>query len=146
MRNFLLAAPLFGLLIIPAIGQDRPNLSGSWQLDSSKSEFHNGRIDSETWVIKEDGNSIDITETEKNKTSEIKCSVDGKDCKISGDSKATTSFWYNGPMLVEFETRGDHVTRYRMTLSDDGKTLKVEATSIVPKGDQKDVLVFEKQG
>ena len=49
-------------------------------------------------------------------------------------------------MLVEMENKGDHVTRYRMKLSGDGKTLTVQLTSIVPQSSQDDVLVFNKQG
>jgi hypothetical protein len=143
---WLIAVPIVVLFVTPVAGQVKPNLSGTWQLDASKSEFHNGKIDSATWVIDERNNSIRISETEKGKTIEVQCTTDGKDCKTGGDNKATTSFWYNGPMLVEFETKGDLVTRYRMTLSEDGKTLKAETTSIVPQNNQMDVLVFKKQG
>jgi hypothetical protein len=48
-------------------------------------------------------------------------------------------------MLVEMESRGEHVTRYKMKLSADGKTLTVDTTSIVPQSTQDDVLVFQKQ-
>jgi hypothetical protein len=100
----------------------------------------------ETWVILEDDSSIQITESEDgaSKKIELKCTTDGKECKISGN-KATASFWYNGPMLVEMESKGDRVMRYRMKLSDDGKTLTVDTTSIVPKGTQDDLMVFRKQ-
>jgi hypothetical protein len=127
-------------------GQDRPNLSGTWQFDNAKSQLHSGKAAAATWVINEDGDSIQITQSgdEEGKKIELKCTTDGKECKVSGE-KGTTSFWYNGPMLVEMETRGDHVMRYRMKLSDDGKTLTVEATSIVPQSSEGDVLVFQKQ-
>jgi predicted secreted protein len=134
------------LLALPLAAQDdRPNLSGTWQFDSSKSELHTARA-AATWVINENDSSIDITESEEgaSKKIEMKCTVDGKVCKVAG-LKATTSFWYNGPMLVEMETKGDHVTRYRMKLSGDGKTLTVDTTSIVPQDPQDDVLVFRKQ-
>ena len=99
-----------------------------------------------TWVINEDDSSIQITESEEgaSKKTELKCTTDGKQCKVGGD-KATASFWYNGPMLVEMESKGDRVMRYRMKLSSDGNTLTVDTTSIVPKATQDDVLVFRKQ-
>jgi len=147
MRNAatLLACSALALCL-PLAGQDRPNLSGTWQFDSSKSEIHSVRVGGATWVIDEDDSSIKITESEDGaaKKIELKCSTDGKECKVIGD-KASASFWYNGPMLVEMETKGDHVTRYRMKLSDDGKTLTVDTTSIVPQSTQDDVLVFRKQ-
>ncbi len=148
MRNAatLLAYSVFAILALPLAAQDRPNLSGTWQFDSAKSELHSVKVTSATWVINEDDSNIDITESEEgeSKKVELKCTTDGKQCKIGGE-KATASFWYNGPMLVEMESKGDRVVRYRMKLSDDGKTLTVATTSIVPQASQDDVLVFRKQ-
>ncbi len=148
MRNAatLLACSALAVFSLPLLAQDRPNLSGTWQFDSSKSELHTVKVGGATWVINEDDSSIQISESEDGaaKKTELKCTTDGKQCKVSGD-KATASFWYNGPMLVEMESKGDHVMRYRMKLSDDGKTLTVDTTSIVPQVTQDDVLVFHKQ-
>jgi len=135
---------LFALLATLASAQDKPNFTGTWQLDPARCDFHTAKISDANWAIEESDNSIHLTENEAGKAIEMKCSTDGKDCEVHGD-KAKASFWFNGPMLVEMETRGDHVTRYRLTLSQDGKTLKVETTSIVPQGDANDVLVFTKK-
>lgn len=147
MRNAatLLACSVFGVFTFSLAAQDRPNLSGTWQFDGSKSELHNMTLADATWVISEDDGSIQITESEggASKKLDLKCTTDGKECKVGG-AKATASFWYNGPMLVEMENKGEHVTRYRMKLSADGKTLTVDTTSIVPKSSQDDVLVFQK--
>lgn len=145
MRMFPVCTAL-AILILPLAAQDRPNLSGTWQFDSSQSQLHDVTVSGAIWVINEDDSSIQISETQDgvSKKHELKCTTDGKECKVSGE-KATASFWYNGPMLVEMESKGDHVTRYRMKLSDDGKTLTVQTTSIVPKADTDDVLVFRKQ-
>ena len=140
----LAACSALALLALPLGAQDRPNLSGTWQFDSSKSELHTVRASGGTWVINEDDSSIQISEDGDGKKVEMKCTTDGKECKVAGE-KGTASFWYNGPLLVEMETRGDHVTRYRMTLSADGKTLTVDSTSIVPQSPQDDKLVFHKQ-
>ena len=140
------ACLVFALGVVPALGQDddRPNLTGTWQLDASKSDLKLSKITSATWVIEETDTSIHITSTEngKGKKSELQCTTDGKECKSPGDRR--TSFWYNGSMLVEMETRNDHVTRYRMKLSGDGKTLTVEVAQIVPQNDKIDTLVFQK--
>ncbi|MBZ5608756.1 MAG: hypothetical protein LAP38_10885 [Acidobacteriia bacterium] len=147
MRIFVTATTLLVLVLLaaPAVAQDRPNFSGNWQFDASKSELHNLKLANATWTIKQDDSSIDIAENEggSGRAIELKCTTDGKDCKVSGE-KAKASMWYNGPMLVEMETRGDHVVRYRLTMSQDGKTMKVETTQIVPQTDGIDVLVFEK--
>jgi hypothetical protein len=138
MRN--LAA--FSACLILAFGQDRPSLTGTWQFDAARSELRTSKMASATWVIEEGDNTIHIT---RDKKSELRCTTDGKECHVTGE-KATASFWYNGPVLVEMETKGDHVTRYRIKLSDDGKTLTVELTHIVPQIDKIDTLVFGKQG
>lgn len=149
MRNLAVFAVFSSLavLALPLAGQDdRPNLSGTWQFDGAKSDLHTVKVAGATWVINEDDSSIQIVESEDgaDKKIELKCTTDGKTCKVSG-GKSTASFWYNGPMLVEMETKGEHVVRYRMKLSDDGKTLTVDTTSIVPQSTQDDVLVFRKQ-
>ena len=135
------------LVLFAAVGQDRPSLSGTWQLDASKSEQRLSKVASATWVIQEGDNSIHLTESEggKGKKIELQCTTDGKECQVTGD-KAKASFWYNGAMLVEMQTRGEHVIRYRMKLSEDGKTLTVEVNQLVPNTDKSDVLVFAKQG
>lgn len=141
----LLACSALAVLTLPLAAQDRPDLSGTWQFDSSQSKVHTVNIAGATWVINEDGDSIQISETESgDKKVEMKCTTDGKECKLTGE-KAKASFWYNGAMLVEMESKGDHVTRYRMKLSTDGKTLTVDSTSIVPQSTEDDVLVFKKQ-
>jgi hypothetical protein len=146
IRAALVACSTLALLALPLAAQDRPNLSGTWQFDSSKSELHTVKIAGGMWVINEDDNTIQITESADGAVKKIdfKCTTDGKECKITG-AKAKASFWYNGPMLVEMETKGDNVVRYRMKLSDDGKTLTVDTTSIVPQSTQDDILVFRKQ-
>jgi len=146
MAGSLTACSALAVLVVPLAAQDRPNLSGTWQFDSSKSELHSTKVAGATWVIHEDEDSIQITESAEgaSKKIEMKCTTDGKQCKVGGE-KATASFWYNGPVLVEMETKGDRVTRYRMKLSDDGKMLTIETTFIVPQSTQDEVLVFRKQ-
>jgi len=149
MRSLTTSSAFLALALFAYSGkaQDHPNLAGTWQFDSSKSEQTNTKIANATWVIEEGDNTIHIIETESGtaKKVELKCSTDGKDCNIAGGGKAKTSFWYNGLTLVEMETRGDHVNRYRMKLSDDAKALTVEVSSIVPRVDKPDLLVFQKQ-
>jgi hypothetical protein len=145
MTVTVMSVMVAALLAAPAFAQDRPNFSGAWQFDASKSELHNVKIANGTWTIKQDDTSINISQSDgsNGKPIELKCTTDGKECAINGE-KAKASLWYNGAMLVEMETRGDHVIRYRLTISEDGKTMKVETTQIVPQTDGIDVLVFEK--
>jgi hypothetical protein len=133
-------------LMLIAQDQERPSFNGTWQFDPSKSELRSSKISSATWVMEEGDNSIHITQTEngKPKKTELQCTTDGKECKFPGDRR--DSFWFNGSTLVDMETKNTNVIRYRMKISDDGKTLTVEVTPIVPQSDKIDTLVFQKQG
>ena len=135
------------LPMLPAMGQnqERPIFSGTWQFDASKSDVHLSKITSASWVIEEADNSIHITQTEngKGKKTELQCTTDGKECKFPGDRR--DSFWYTDGMLVDMETKSDHVIRYRMKISGDGKTLTVEVTHVVPQTGKMDTMVFQKQ-
>ena len=146
MRTVIFTLLTCSVLILAVAGQDqeRPSFNGTWQFDASKSELHSSKISSATWVIEEGDNSIHISQTEngKPKKTELQCTTDGKECKFPGDRR--DSFWFNGSMLVDMETKNDHVIRYRMKISDDGKTLTVEVTPIVPQSDKIDTLVFQK--
>jgi hypothetical protein len=142
---FLSASIFLGLASAPAPAQDdRPNLSGTWQLDPAKCDLHSGKAGSATWVIDEKDNSIHIVENDGSKDRNVECSTDGKECSVTPD-KAKASFWYNGPTLVEMETKGSNATRYRMKLSADGSVLNVEVTHIVPQSDKSDTLAFVKR-
>jgi hypothetical protein len=149
MRTVICTLSACLLVVVLAAGaegqdQERPSFTGAWQFDASKSELHSSKISSATWVIEEGDNSIHISQTEngKPKKTELQCTTDGKECKFPGDRR--DSFWFNGSMLVDMETKNDHVIRYRMKISDDGKTLTVEVTAIVPQSDKIDTLVFQK--
>jgi len=47
--------------VAPAIGQDKPNFTGSWQFDASKSKLHDMKMADANWLIEEGDNSIHIT-------------------------------------------------------------------------------------
>ena len=150
----LLSALLLPVLLGAGLyGQDdsRPDLTGKWQLNSTKSDIQLNRISDLSMVITEKDGKINIVETEKSadgkaRTVTFNCTTDGKDCKVPED-KSTASFWYNGPMLVSMVTKhnGSEVTRERLSLQQGTKELDVEISSVVPQSDKKDKLVFEKQ-
>jgi len=143
----LSAGLILAVFALPGTAQEaaKPSLTGTWQFDPARSELHNSKMTSATWVIDEGDNSIRITATEsgKSKKVEMQCSTDGKECQVTGD-KSRASFWYNGPILVEMQTKGDTVTMFRLKASEDGKTLTVELTHIVPQIDKSDLMVFQK--
>jgi hypothetical protein len=150
MRKFLWIVSLGGCL---AWAQDaKPDLTGTWRLDTAKSEMYSTKPSVLTWLIQEKGGSIEMKQVEKDEGGHERqvaftCGIGGKECAFKEpDGQVKASFWYNGPMLVEMKTlHNDHVGRYRMKLGEDGKTLNVEFTSIAPASDKTDHLVFSKQ-
>lgn len=134
-------------------GQDdsKPDLSGKWQLDASKSDMQLSRLSDLIMVISEKDGKINIDEDQKladGKERKIAyvCTTDGKECDVTG-AKAKASFWYNGPMLVAMETQrnGGSVIRQKLKLSQDSKQLTVEISSLVPQTDKMDKLVLDKR-
>src|ERR687892_593199 len=64
------------------------------------------------------------------------------DWKLEGES-GQVSMYYNGPVLVELDMNGDHVTKKRLHLAADGKAMEMEVVPISPPG-ASEKLVFAK--
>lgn len=135
MRWILFVSVIF---VSACFGQDaRPDLSGTWVLDNGGT----------TWKIAQKDDSIQVNEVANNRTFTYSCPIGGRDCTIQDpEGKATASFWFNGPVLVEMKTeqRSKNVSKYRMKLVDDGKALEVEVTPIVPASGKTEKLTFKK--
>ena len=113
-----------------AFAADRPNLNGTWQLSSN----HEERLKLETLLIQQTPDGVKISEFgAKEETVDIACGVDGHECKLK---EGEISFWYNGPALVmmEMHHNRDVVTKTRLVLSEDGKTLNLEVIHVSPPG------------
>src|SRR5579864_5833958 len=141
------------IVCVSLVAQDdaKPNLSGSWRMDPSKSEMQLNKLSGLTLLISEKDGTININENQnladgKERKIVYVCTTDGKECDVSG-IKAKASFWYNGPMLVSMETQrnGSSVIRQRLKLSQDSKELTVEISSLVPQTDKMDKLVLDRQ-
>lgn len=130
---------------------DKPDLTGKWQLDPAKSDMQVNKLSDMMLVIAEKDGKINITQDEKlpdgkERKLTYNCPTNGVDCTVP-ETGAKASFWYNGPMLVNMETekKGGSVIRERMKLSPDSKQLTVEISSLVPASDKVDKFVLQKQ-
>ena len=131
---------LIAFAVGAAFAADRPELNGTWQLSSS----HEGRLKFETLLIQQTPDGIRISESgAKEKAVDIACSVDGRECKLK---EGEISFWYNGPALVmmEMHHNRDVVTKTRLALSEDGKSLNLELIQVSPPGSSS-TYTFKKQ-
>jgi hypothetical protein len=151
----LLPAILLGAALTAPAGMavEKPNLSGFWQWNPSKGDFHAAKLTGLTWVIDQKDESLHFSEIAKDSGGkEIKsafdCTMDGKECSVKlGGHPAKVSFYFNGDALVEIESRGPGhavTVKKRLHLLGDGKSMNVEMIPVVGTQDA-GKMVFEKQ-
>lgn len=104
---------------------DRAKLAGAWLADEGTS-----------WVLQNTADTVKITQSQNGqRVSEIECNVTGKECEVNESGhKAKVSFWFNGPKLVEFETKGSEVVKRTFVVSGQQDVIDVEIIPIVPGG------------
>jgi hypothetical protein len=108
----------------------RARLMGRWQQSDE-----NGQTKS-TWALESLGGAIHVTSSNGTQTlEEFKCNTVGKECAGKDAGRPSkVSLWFNGPKLVELETRGTQVLKRRFSISGDGDTMDLETIPIVPTG------------
>ncbi len=147
-RRVLLPAVAFAA----AFASDRPDLSGTWQLDTAHSQIADPKLKAEVLAIRQKEDSIEISESitdtaGKSKTIAIACGTSGETCDVRTGIREQVTFWYNGPALVMTEMRhgNDWVVKRRLKPSPDGKALTVEIVHVAPPGQKDETLAFTKQ-
>jgi hypothetical protein len=118
-------------LAITALAQDssdRSKLIGQWQSEA-------GANSPESWKIETEGDTMHITQFRSGtKTAEIACNTMGRECEGTDEGhRAKVSMYYNGPKLVQLETKGDEVVKRRFSIAGDGG-LEIELIPISPQG------------
>jgi hypothetical protein len=130
-----------------AVGQEaKPNFSGTWKLDASKSQVHSGKPLIVSVTIEQKDSAIHIARRIKaadgtETTVQYTCTIDGKDCDAPAVGKV--SFFFDGPALIEMDVSDDQISRMIMTL-DDRQTICASVSYMFPKANS-DALVFDKQ-
>ncbi len=121
----LYIAILFGSTAVADDAADHAKLTGTWQADEGA-----------TWVLQNTANTVKITQTRNGqRVSEIECNVNGKECQVNESGhKAGVSLWFNGPKLVEFETKGSEVVKRTFAVSAQPDVLDIEVIPILPGG------------
>jgi hypothetical protein len=122
---------LVGLSVLADDKADREKLIGSWQPQVASSGASGAG-----WTFVSKGNSLEVTELDgEKKIARFECSTDGTGCEIkTGGKKATISMWFNGPKLVQMETRGSDVVKRRFGILPPGDAMEMEVIPIVPSG------------
>jgi hypothetical protein len=107
----------------------RARLMGSWQSA--------GTGDTKaTWALEGSSGSIHVTSSNGTQTvADFECNTVGKECPVKdAGRKSKVSMYFNGPKLVELETRGTQVVKRLFSISGDGDTMDLETIPIAPEG------------
>jgi hypothetical protein len=134
MKPISAAAFLVLLCGAGAIGDDqsdREKLIGSWELQGAP-----GDGTPSGWIFSEQGSSLGVTQLEgTRKIANFECGVDGVSCEIKeSGNKVKVSFWFNGPKLVQLETKGSGVVKRRFAIVSQADVMDMEVIPIVPSG------------
>jgi hypothetical protein len=134
-----------GMLLLCSMGlagqsEDRSKLMGKWELQGQ-----NKSAKSLVWVVEDKGDSIRITRSVGDQiVSDFQCNV-GQECKVKDSGKsATVTMYFNGPRLVELETRGSDVVKRRFAAASKEDTMEVEVIPLLPAGGSNETLVFKR--
>jgi hypothetical protein len=130
---------LLGSIALADDYDDRAKLSGKWQLESATSAEK-----AQVWLVEDKGASIHIVQSVGDqKIAEFECPL-AQECKAKESGKSVTvTVYYNGPRLVEMETRGKETFKRRFGLGKKADTIEVEVIPVVPAGDT-EMLVFKR--
>jgi hypothetical protein len=145
---------ILALAAMPALA--KPNFTGDWKLNASKSAF--GDIpapDAMSYKINHDDPKITSVSKQSGQMGEFEmnttCTTDGKECSNAGFQGAATKsvMTWDGDTLA-VETKGqfgdiDFTSKQRWSISDDGKILTVAQTISTSMGEFTQKLIFEKQ-
>ena len=103
---------------------DKAKFTGAWELQGDSRA---------TWVLEAKGDTWHISYSQENqKTEEFECVTDGRECNVKDSGRAAKiSLWFNGPKLVELETKGPEVVKRRFAVAERGDEMDVEVIPIV---------------
>lgn len=150
-------ASIFAALLLTALpALAKPNFTGDWKLNTTKSDF--GQVpppDSMTYKIDHADPKIASVNKQSGQMGDVEmktnCTTDGKECTNEGfqGSQTKSVMKWDGDALMT-DSKGsfggmDFTLKSKWTLSADGKTLTVAQTIGTSMGDFTQTLVFDKQ-
>ena len=154
-RSVLSLLALAGLTATLAAAADKPNFTGSWKMNSEKSDF--GPVPPpekmERTIKHEDPklnvNSVSVGPQGENK-SEANYTTDGKDSvnKMAGADVKSVAAWEGSNLTIKYkrEAQGMEISFVEnWSLSADGKVLTIVNNLSTPQGDFALKIVLDKQ-
>jgi hypothetical protein len=154
-RAVLSALVLAVALPLAVFAQAKPNFSGMWHLDTSKSDQgRGGRAGGPEMVtIKQDAATLSISSEGRGGTQTLTYKLDGSESKNEmpgrgGTTTATSKAHFDGAKLMIETSRdlgGMSITSTETrSLSADGKEMTVDTSISTPQGDRNTHLVYTK--
>lgn len=139
MKIAILAAMIAGTCSPGMLAQTstKPDISGTW-VESTNEAIK--------WVFTSKDDSMHVREMDGDRlVADFTCVVDGQECAVKEDGRPLkVMLYYNGPVFVAIRERGNDVTKERITVSPDGKTLEVETVPL-SETQKSEKLTFERQ-
>ena len=141
----------FCLCTFVAAAQTKPNLTGTWKMNSSKSNFANANNHPSEITIKFDQKDssftelLTVTENGEHKM-DLKYTADGKETtnQFENHPVQTTASWEGETLVIEVKFEQEKLFIRKITISSDGKTMTM--TVHHGKGENaSDTVVLEKQ-
>jgi hypothetical protein len=138
MKFFRIVLATTAGLVVPAVmplladvNEQREKLFGRWQLAGESAP-----ADASVWTLERKGNSIRITLSEgARQRLTFECAPTGRDCVATDEGKrANVSLWFDGPALVEMETKGSEVVKRVFVAGEGEGTMQLETIPVVPDG------------
>lgn len=146
----------FLLLVVGAAAANaKPNFTGEWKLNASKSEFGPmpapaSRVDKIKHADPDLAVSTTASGPQGEATFDLKYTTDGKECtnELRGNPTKSTAAWDGDALVINTKAnfQGNDITLTdKWTLSEDGKTLTVARHIKAPQGEFDQKTVLEKQ-
>ena len=149
-KTQLSALPVVFLAVSFAFAQtqSKTNFSGSWKLDTTKSDF--GKTDGPSSLdltIKHNDPELLLSQTMQGQTLDFKFTTDGKECanETPDGTMKTTLHWDGDALVGVTDYAGNATFKDRWQLTDNGRGMRFARHITGSEGESDWLLVFEKQ-
>ena len=161
IRILAAAALLATVALRPALAQGKTDFSGTWKLNTEKSDPMGGRgggggggmggMTMGPTVITQSATELVISTSMGEQTRKLTFALDGKESTnpgMRGGETKSKAHWDGDSLVIESSTTNNGMTytsKEVRTLSEDGKIMTVVTTRTTPNGEQTSKRVYDKQ-
>ena len=133
------------------MAQGKPNVTGTWKMNTAKSKFEKGgpsaitiKFDQQESNLRE---ALTLTNERGEQTHNFTYSLDGKETpqQLEGMEIKATARWEGESLLIEFKNSEGFNFLRKITVSGDGKTMTMDVKQSSPNGSANDIVVLDRQ-